>query len=234
MGSIWETISFTARSISTKHQQSAGLELISSLFVLLAPLWINAFSYMVLARMIHFFLPSHSLFIPASVLSLIFVSLDFVSFVIQIVGGSYAGPTSPQDQIMKGIHIYMGGIGLQQFFIFIFLGLAVKFHVQMLALDRLGLGKDGWKRLLFTLYGSLGFITVRPSSSISLSLLGGIKLMVVLRIFRSASSFDSSSSLAAKRHLIPSPFMNLTSIYWKRCRCSALFWYLISLIPVES
>jgi hypothetical protein len=161
MGSIWETISFTARSISTKYQQSAGLELVSSLFVLLAPLWINAFSYMVLARMIHFFLPSHSLFIPASALSLVFVSLDFVSFVIQIIGGSCAGPTSPQDQIMKGIHIYMGGIGLQQFFIFIFVGLAVIFHRRMLALDEVGLGKDGWKRLLFTLYTSLGFITVR-------------------------------------------------------------------------
>ena len=111
--------------------------------------------------MIHFFLPTHSIFsIPASTLAIAFVSLDFISFVVQLVGGSMAGPTSPNDQIMKGIHVYMGGIGLQQFFVFVFLGLAAKFHTEMLALNRMGQGQEGWKRLLFTLYASLCFITV--------------------------------------------------------------------------
>lgn len=114
--------------------------------------------------MIHFFLPTHSIFsIPASTLALAFVSLDFVSFVVQLIGGSMAGPTSPNSQVMKGIHVYMGGIGLQQFFVFVFLGLAAKFHTEMLALDRMGLAKQGWKRLLFTLYASLCFITVSPT-----------------------------------------------------------------------
>lgn len=116
---------------------------------------------MVLGRMIYFFLPTHSIFsIPASILAIAFVSLDFVSFVVQLVGGSMAGPTSPNDQIMKGIHVYMGGIGLQQLFVFVFLGLAAKFHTEMLALDCMGQGRQGWKKLLFTLYASLGFITV--------------------------------------------------------------------------
>jgi RTA1 like protein len=116
--------------------------------------------------MIHFYLPTHSIFsIPASVLAITFVTLDFISFVIQIIGGSYAGPTAPMAQQLKGVHIYMGGIGLQQFFIFVFLGLGVKFHREMLALERSRTAKEGWKRLLFTLYGSLGFITVRLPSS---------------------------------------------------------------------
>ncbi|PMD37550.1 hypothetical protein L207DRAFT_493027 [Hyaloscypha variabilis F] len=162
MASIWETISFVARTISTRNQQNVWIELISDLFVLLAPLWVNAFAYMLLARMVHFYLPTHSIFsIPASVLAIAFVTLDFVSFVIQIVGGSYAGPTAPMAQQLKGVHIYMGGIGLQQFFIFIFLGLGVKFHREMLWLERMGGVKEGWKRLLFTLYASLGFITIR-------------------------------------------------------------------------
>lgn len=38
MGALWETCSFAARSVSTRFQQSSGLELVSSLFVLLAPL----------------------------------------------------------------------------------------------------------------------------------------------------------------------------------------------------
>jgi hypothetical protein len=116
---------------------------------------------MVLGRMIYFFLPTRSIFsIPASTFAFAFVSLDFVSFVVQLVGGSLAGPTSPTAQIMKGIQIYMGGIGLQQFFVMVFLGLAAKFQTEMLALNRKGQGKLGGKRLLFTLYASLGFITV--------------------------------------------------------------------------
>jgi hypothetical protein len=98
--------------------------------------------------------------IPASILAIIFVSLDFVSFVIQLTGGSYAGPTAPLAMQMKGVHIYMGGIGLQQLFILIFLGLAIKFHLEMSRLERHQMAKSGWKRLLFTIYGSLAFITV--------------------------------------------------------------------------
>jgi hypothetical protein len=111
--------------------------------------------------MIYFFLPSRTVYsIPASVLAIIFVSLDFVSFVIQLTGGSYAGPTAPVAMQMKGVHIYMGGIGLQQFFILIFLGLAIKFHLEMSRLEHQQMAKPGWKRLLFTIYGSLAFITV--------------------------------------------------------------------------
>ncbi|CZR56476.1 related to RTA1-involved in 7-aminocholesterol resistance [Phialocephala subalpina] len=163
MGAMWEFASFATRAVSTLHQQSVALLLVSQLFVLLAPLWINAFAYMLLARLIHFFSPTHTIFrIPTAILSILFVSLDFISFVIQLVGGSYAGPTAPVDQQMKGVHIYMGGIGLQQFFIFVFLGLAVKFQREMRRLERMGPGaKMGWRGVLWTLYGSLGFITVR-------------------------------------------------------------------------
>ncbi|MCJ1403349.1 hypothetical protein MMC11_006572 [Xylographa trunciseda] len=166
MGGLWETVSFITRTLGTRAQQNSALALISELFVLLAPLWINAFDYMVLGRMIHFFLPPHSIFrIPASTLAMYFVSLDIVSFVIQLVGGAMGGPGSPPEQIMKGVHIYMGGIGLQEFFIMIFLGLAVKFHAQMLGMEKRGElvsnGKERWRWLLWTLYASLALISVR-------------------------------------------------------------------------
>ena len=164
--------------------------------------------------MIHLYLPTHSIFsIPASVLAIAFVTLDFISFVIQIVGGSYAGPTAPMAQQLKGVHIYMGGIGLQQFFIFIFMGLGVKFHREMLWLERMGNAKDGWKRLLFTLYASLGFITV------SLSILSSARLDVILTISRFESS-SASSSFQAARHLpILFRITKYISTYWKQCRC---------------
>lgn len=120
---------------------------------------------MVLGRMIHFFAPSRSLFgIPAPTLAICFVSLDFVSFVVQLVGGSLAGPTSSVEQQLKAIHIYMGGIGLQQFFILVFVGLAVKFQIEMTRVEKFGLPiRKPWRPLLFTLYATLGLITVSSS-----------------------------------------------------------------------
>ena len=119
--------------------------------------------------MIHFFIPEHSLFsIPASIIATIFVILDFVSFIIQLVGGSLAGPNSPPEDQMKAIHIYMGGIGLQQFFICVFVVLAVKFQRRMTRFDKMEAGSFGekstWKKLLITLYVSLGLISVRNLS----------------------------------------------------------------------
>ncbi|KAF8194801.1 RTA1 like protein-domain-containing protein [Mycena galopus ATCC 62051] len=162
MACFWEFSSFMTRAISTKHQQSAGLALVSQILVLIAPLWVNAFDYIVLGRMIHFFLPSHSILgISGSLLGIFFVMLDVVSFVIQLIGGSLAGPTAPESEVFKGIHIYMGGIGLQQFFIFIVLALAARLHRQLQRLERTGTGKTNWRPLLFTLYASLGLITIR-------------------------------------------------------------------------
>lgn len=58
----------------------------------------------------------------------------------------------------------MTGIGIQQFFIICFLVLAIQFHRQMQHLDRGGrlvADKLRWRHLLYALYGSLLFITVR-------------------------------------------------------------------------
>ncbi|KAK4941117.1 hypothetical protein LTR10_018917 [Elasticomyces elasticus] len=163
MAAIWETVAFTFRTLSTRHQQNTTFYLIFQIFILLAPLWVNAFDYMVLGRMIQFFTPSHSLFsIPASTLAVGFVSLDFVSFIIQLIGGSYAGPTAPVAKQLQGIHIYMGGIGLQQFFILIFVGFGIKFQREMMKLERRGMpAKKNWRFLLYTLYTTLGLITIR-------------------------------------------------------------------------
>lgn len=120
---------------------------------------------MVLARMIHFFLPERQIGIfKPSLLATIFVLLDFGSFVIQIIGGMSASPGQSTEAVMKGIHIYMAGIGIQQFFIICFLVLAIQFHRQMLQLDRGGrlfADKQRWRHLLYALYGSLLFITMR-------------------------------------------------------------------------
>lgn len=114
--------------------------------------------------MVYFFIPSQKLLgIKASTFAVTFVSFDIVSFVIQLIGGGMAGNDQPVAQQMHGIHIYMGGIGLQEFFIALFVGLAVKFEAEMLKMERVGrlpFEKQRWRGLLWTLYAELGLISV--------------------------------------------------------------------------
>ncbi|KAM0442755.1 hypothetical protein ACHAQK_003810 [Fusarium lateritium] len=166
MAGIWETVAFTFRAISTKHQQSIGVLLTFNIFILLAPIWVNAYAYMTLGRMVYSFIPSHSLIgIPAATLAAIFVGLDIVSFIVQLIGGSMAGPGSPPDELMKAIHIYMGGIGLQEFFIVIFVVLCILFQRKMHEMNQQrgikAFFTSDWGRLLCTLYFSLAMISVR-------------------------------------------------------------------------
>ncbi|CAM1511944.1 Fc.00g094570.m01.CDS01 [Cosmosporella sp. VM-42] len=167
MASLWETMAFVFRALSSKHQQSSGIYLVFQIFILLAPLWVNAFAYMTLGRMVYYFLPSRSILrMPAATLAAIFVGLDIVSFIIQLVGGTMASPHSPYDEQQKAIHIYMGGIGLQEFFILVFVGLCIVFQREVSKLDGHGRGfmnffRAPWGILLCTLYFSLAAITVR-------------------------------------------------------------------------
>lgn len=131
----------------------------------------NAFDYMLLGRMIYYYLPSRSIFgIRATSLTKIFVLFDITAFIVQAVGGTMAsnGPSESQSSIDLGLHIYMGGIGFQQLALLVFSSMAVKLHVDLLQLDRNGtlaeVGKKrGWRKLLYALYASLIFITVSSS-----------------------------------------------------------------------
>jgi hypothetical protein len=123
---------------------------------------------MILGRMVHFFLPNQSVYgIRAALLTRYFVLADVVSFLVQATGGVMTAPGASASTIQNGLHIYMGGIGLQQLFICLFIVLCVRLHTSALALER---GADGarlrahpWRRLLWTMYIVLGLITVsRP------------------------------------------------------------------------
>ena len=77
-----------------------------------------------------------------------------------------SGDKIPTSQILRGLHIYMGGVGLQQLFVFCFMYLAFRFQREM----RHDVPKDQQApilRLLYVLYAVLILITVRLSPSIS-------------------------------------------------------------------
>ena len=105
-GTTWETAGFIFRTLATYNQTSQGYMITSQLFILLAPLWINAFDYMTLGRMVHFFLPDQKVWgIKAKRLTLIFVLLDIGSFIMQGIGGSMLSGENSHDTEMLGIHI---------------------------------------------------------------------------------------------------------------------------------
>jgi hypothetical protein len=121
---------------------------------------------MIFTRIVHFYSPIRKVwFFSPSILALIFVTLDIVSFVIQLIGGGMAGPGSSAESQKKGLNIYMGGIGMQEGFIVLFLALVMKFHRDQLQAERVGrLTADkvvGWKWLIWALYGCLLAITIR-------------------------------------------------------------------------
>jgi hypothetical protein len=159
MAAAWETAGFAFRTASTTNQTSTAYGIPSSLLILLSPLWVNAFAYMVLGRIVHYFLPGEKVMgLQPKRLALVFVLLDIVSFLVQGIGGSMISNTGSPSSIMLGIHIYMGGIGLQELFIIIFSGLAINFHRKV---NRVGtIRQESWKQLLLILYITLGLITV--------------------------------------------------------------------------
>src|SRR5690348_5998954 len=118
MGALWEAIAFGIRFVQTHHQDSGYLNLAFQMFYFLAPLWINGFLYMTLGRMIHFYDERKQLAgLSARGFTRLFVACDIISFVVQVAGAGMSGAQGiPPSLNMLGVHIYMGGIGLQQFF----------------------------------------------------------------------------------------------------------------------
>lgn len=123
-------------------------------------------SSQVFARIVNFFSPARTVWIfSPSTLALIFVTLDIVSFVVQLIGGGMAGPGASPESQRKGLNLYMGGIGMQEGFIALFLGLVVKFHRDQRQAERSGrlaLNKiAGWRWMIWALSTCMLAITIR-------------------------------------------------------------------------
>lgn len=77
---------------------------------------------------------------------------------IQLCGAVLLVSTNAQTE-KTGLHIYTGGVALQQFFILCFISLVSTFHRRLLKASDVSNIFDGMK-LLYALYISLGLITV--------------------------------------------------------------------------
>lgn len=80
MGGTLETVAMISRCLSIHFQTSEALYAIWFVLVLVSPLWINAFVYMIMGRMVYNFIPSQKIGgIPAWRFGLYFVLLDILS-----------------------------------------------------------------------------------------------------------------------------------------------------------
>ncbi|KUJ14207.1 uncharacterized protein LY89DRAFT_736254 [Mollisia scopiformis] len=160
---LLQVATFVFRLISIEHPSSSGAY--AAYFVLMiAPLFTNAVVYMVMGRMTWNFIPDAKLYnVTAWRFGTLFVILDIFALFVQLSGASSAAGDNKTDaQILKGLHIYMGGVALQQIFIFIILFFAIKFH--RLVLQQTRDGAEGMQKalmLLQILYAILALITVR-------------------------------------------------------------------------
>ncbi|KAH6843205.1 RTA1 like protein-domain-containing protein [Chaetomium sp. MPI-CAGE-AT-0009] len=169
MGALWEYACFVLRTLGALDQQNGGLVVGGTLLFLLAPLWINAFVYMVVARLIHFLLPPHSqkiLGMSPRWLAKAFVAVDVVSFFIQASGGGMLADQDGGDTVKTGQRIYMAGIGVQLAFVVIFVIVTVLFTVRLERLIGAGLLEARHdvtvtRHLVWPMLVVLGLIVVR-------------------------------------------------------------------------
>jgi hypothetical protein len=132
MGALWETGGYVARFISIENQLQSGVFTAQLLLILLAPLWINAYIYMLLGRMIHFFLESDRVFkVRARAITTMFVCFDVTAFLVQATGGTMTGPGASAQTQQTGLHVYTAGVGVQLFFLVVFVSLAVGFQQKL-------------------------------------------------------------------------------------------------------
>ena len=177
MSALWQTFAYVFRILSIQYVDNLGFYITWFILILLAPLWTNAFVYMVVGRMIFNYTTSSKVFkIKAWRLGLIFVLSDIVAFLVQASGASMAsGDNLTDDKILRGLHIYMVGIGLQQVFIICFLALVFRFHRQM-NLDMSMASKSRPLALLYVIYTVLVLITIR----------------IIFRLIEYAKGFEST------------------------------------------
>lgn len=79
MSAIWQAAAYIIRCISIQNPANVVINDVASCLVLLAPLWANAFCFMVLARLAHMFMPDRRILcFEGSKLSVYFVGSDMM------------------------------------------------------------------------------------------------------------------------------------------------------------
>ncbi|KAG7096893.1 hypothetical protein E1B28_004299 [Marasmius oreades] len=149
------------------HPQSKGLYIVEYLFVVLSPCAFIAAVYVLLGRLARYIECDKHLLVSPRKITLVFVSSDVMTFLIQAAGGGTTTANDP-DLIMIGSRIFLAGLALQlaSFVVFsmiyiIFL-YRVRFHEPTAwQMDASQKWYDDWRALAAALFVSCIGILVR-------------------------------------------------------------------------
>ena len=161
---LLQVATYLFRDLSIKYPANEAYYVLWFVLILIASVWTNAFGYMVFSRMLWRYHPKRSIFhLKAWHYGTTFVILDIFAFIVQIIGAAKAAnPKATLDDVMSGLHIYMGGVGIQQIFIFGFCVVVLRFLWDV-SRQRGKMDVSPALILGWTLIGALFFITVSKS-----------------------------------------------------------------------
>ncbi|QKD50565.2 RTA1 like protein-domain-containing protein [Fusarium oxysporum Fo47] len=130
MSGLLQTLAYLFRILSIESPASLGPYAAWFVLILIAPIWNNAFVYMILGRMVWTLSKAGKVLgLSAWRVGYLSVVLDKIAAVVQIYGAATASDTNVGNEvILRGLHIYMAGIAIQQLFICIFSVIAICFH----------------------------------------------------------------------------------------------------------
>lgn len=140
----------------------------SSTFIVVAPLFVGAGSYLLITRLCLRVLPpspNRKIFhIPILKLTRIFVSFDVLTLLIQASGSAIAASNNWEGDTVKiGENVLIGGLALQLVTFSFFLVIVWRFHV-LVGKEGVNAGAgEGWRKVLWAVYVSCSMIIVSNS-----------------------------------------------------------------------
>ncbi|KAL2210016.1 hypothetical protein CC79DRAFT_1347376 [Sarocladium strictum] len=119
---VSQVLTYIFRTLSIQTPSSFNYYAAWFVLILVAPLWTNAFAYIVFGRMVRVLIPAQKFMrIKGWQFAAIFLAFDVVAFVVQVYGAARASASDiPKSTVLMGLHIYMAGVGVQLLFIIIF------------------------------------------------------------------------------------------------------------------
>ncbi|KAN0097247.1 RTA1 like domain containing protein [Tylopilus felleus] len=167
IGGYTYAIGFGCRFGLHYHPDSEGIYIAEYLFVVLSPCAFIAANYVLLGRLArHMSCVTHVL-LPVQKLTLVFVSSDITTFLIQAIGGGMS-VSHNQTQRLTGTHVFLIGLVLQLVSFTLFSGIYIRFLYRVYTLerniwerDRVKLWYHDWRTLATALAISCVGILVR-------------------------------------------------------------------------
>lgn len=120
--SIWPNCSFGSQSADTFSRYLICLTI--------APVFLTAAIYLTLSRLIALYNPSASRLRPRTI-ALFFMTSDFLSLVLQAIGGAIADTATEEDAKQSGINTMIAGLFLQVVSLILFLSYCLDFAIRL-------------------------------------------------------------------------------------------------------